>query len=206
MTIKYKKVKCPTCGTKIIASHEKQDFCPSCGSELIIKLKGSREIWLKHLKGDFEEEIEKMKIHKKVKKEDSEILLGKLDRQISELEENPELIPYEYDVTHEYDFLETIEKKKKKSLLGGYYTAVLQKKVLKGLSIIGGILGCILSIIILSKTCAGQPASCWADQWWWIPLSTFILGPIGMIIIALLLPLIPIILYVIFMVIISIGS
>ena len=45
MTIKdfkYKKVKCPNCGTKTIASHEKRSYCSSCGSELFIKLGGTK--------------------------------------------------------------------------------------------------------------------------------------------------------------------
>lgn len=38
---KYKKVKCPNCGTKTIATHEKRSYCSSCGSELFIKLGGT---------------------------------------------------------------------------------------------------------------------------------------------------------------------
>ena len=96
-------------------------------------------------------------------------------------------------------------KYKKKSLTGQYYQSLLRKNPLICLLIIGGILGCILSTLLIFEICSGNLA-CWSQNWWWIPLSTLIIGPIGMVFIALILPFLPWILYIAFYVIISIGS
>jgi len=77
---------------------------------------------------------------------------------------------------------------------------------IKWLLIIGGILGCIISVSIISEMCSGN-IPYWSQVWWWIPLSMFIIGPIGIVFFALILPFIPWILYVIlYVVAVSIGS
>jgi hypothetical protein len=92
----------------------------------------------------------------------------------------------------------TLEKKKvstKRTLTGKYYEHLFQKNPIICLLIIGSILGCALSIYYLSGR--------W-DLWWWIPLSTLFLGPIGMVIIAILLPFTPWIVYIVLRIIFEI--
>jgi len=92
----------------------------------------------------------------------------------------------------------TLEKKKvstKRTLTGKYYSHLFRKNPIICLLIIGSILGCALSIYYI----AGR----W-DLWWWIPLSTLFLGPIGMVLIAIILPFTPWIVYIILRVIFEI--
>ena len=76
----------------------------------------------------------------------------------------------------------------KHTLTGQYYEALLHYNPLICLLIIGSILGFVISITMISETWGG---------WWWIPLSTFFIGPIGLVFIALILPFIPWIIYIV---------
>ncbi|MFW9826280.1 MAG: hypothetical protein ACFFEY_01525 [Candidatus Thorarchaeota archaeon] len=77
-----------------------------------------------------------------------------------------------------------------------YYNHLFHKNPLLCLLIIGGILGCTLSIYNISGS---------LYLWWWIPLSTLFLGPVGLVLIALILPLIPWILYIILEIIVELN-
>lgn len=84
----------------------------------------------------------------------------------------------------------------KKTLTRKYYASLLHKEVIKCLLIIGAILGCIISISFMVER---------GVSWWWIPLSTLFIGPIGLVFFALILPFIPWIIYIIFRIIIEIN-
>ena len=83
----------------------------------------------------------------------------------------------------------------KNTLTGKYYAYLLHKNPLKGLLIIGGILGFVVSFYFV----VGGGTS-----WWWIPLSIMFIGPIGLVFFALILPFIPYIVYIILRIIIEI--
>ena len=85
----------------------------------------------------------------------------------------------------------------KNTFMGKYYAYLLHKGPLKALLIAGAILGFIVSIYLL----VGGGLS-----WWWIPLSTMFIGPIGLVFFALILPFIPYILYGILIVILEMLS
>ena len=85
----------------------------------------------------------------------------------------------------------------KNSFMGKYYAYLLHKGPLKALLIAGAILGFIVSIYLM----VGGGLS-----WWWIPLSTMFIGPIGLVFFALILPFIPYILYGILIVILEMLS
>ncbi len=85
----------------------------------------------------------------------------------------------------------------KNTFMGKYYAYLLHKKPLKALLIAGAILGFIVSIYLM----VGGGLS-----WWWIPLSTMFIGPIGLVFFALILPFIPYILYGILIVILEMLS
>lgn len=85
----------------------------------------------------------------------------------------------------------------KKTLTGQYYASLLRKEVIKCLLIIGAILGCVISIYLMVES---------SVSWWWIPLSTLFIGPIGLVFFALILPFIPWILYIILRVLIAVNS
>ena len=78
------------------------------------------------------------------------------------------------------------EIKSKNSMIGKYYAYLLHKGPMKALLIVGAILGLIVSVYLM----VGGGLS-----WWWIPLSIVFIGPIGAVLIALILPFIPYILY-----------
>jgi len=84
----------------------------------------------------------------------------------------------------------------KRTLTGQYYAALLRKEPIKCLLIIGAILGGIISIDFMVER---------GVAWWWIPLSTLFIGPIGLVFFALILPFIPWIIYIIFRIIIEIN-
>ena len=142
------------------------------------------------------------------KKEDKEII-AKFNEQIYRLEEDleQENAQRKSESNSEEYFAPYSEKGKykKKSLTGRYFQSLFRKNPMIALLIIGGILGCIISISLISQTCSGNLA-CWSQKWWWIPLSTLILGPIGLVFFALILPFLPWILYIAFYVLIHIGS
>ncbi len=100
----------------------------------------------------------------------------------------------------EEETLFSLEKRKrvctKKSLIGKYYWYLLHKEPLIFLLILGGVIGCILSISIVSER--------WY-LWWWIPLSTLVIGPIGLVIFVLILPFIPVIIYIMLRIIIELN-
>ena len=85
----------------------------------------------------------------------------------------------------------------KNSFIGKYYAYLLHKGPMKALLIAGAILGFIVSIYLM----VGGGLS-----WWWIPLSTMFIGPIGLVFFALILPFIPYILYGILIVILEMLS
>jgi len=85
----------------------------------------------------------------------------------------------------------------KNTFMGKYYAYLLHKGPLKALLIAGAILGFIVSIYLM----VGGGLS-----WWWIPLSTMFIGPIGLVFFALILPFIPYILYGILIVILEMLS
>ena len=85
----------------------------------------------------------------------------------------------------------------KNSFMGKYYAYLLHKGPMKALLIAGAILGFIVSIYLM----IGGGLS-----WWWIPLSTMFIGPIGLVFFALILPFIPYILYGILIVILEMLS
>ena len=85
----------------------------------------------------------------------------------------------------------------KNSFIGKYYAYLLHKGPMKALLIAGAILGFIVSIYLM----IGGGLS-----WWWIPLSTMFIGPIGLVFFALILPFIPYILYGILIVILEMLS
>jgi len=85
----------------------------------------------------------------------------------------------------------------KNTFMGKYYAYLLHKGPMKGLLIAGAILGLIVSIYLM----VGGGLS-----WWWIPLSTMFIGPIGLVFFALILPFIPYILYGILIVILEMLS
>ena len=85
----------------------------------------------------------------------------------------------------------------KNSFMGKYYAYLLHKGPMKALLIAGAILGFIVSIYLM----VGGGLS-----WWWIPLSTMFIGPIGLVFFALILPFIPYILYGILIVILEMMS
>lgn len=116
-----------------------------------------------------------------------------MEKQTFLLEEETEWDEKEYEERKGREALYRKEKKStKKTLTGQYYDALLHKNPLVCLLIIGGFLGCVLSISMISGR--------W-DGWWWIPLSTFFLGPIGLVSIALILPFIPWIIYIVLLII-----
>ncbi|MHA1241470.1 MAG: hypothetical protein ACTSQU_11895 [Promethearchaeota archaeon] len=82
----------------------------------------------------------------------------------------------------------------KKTLMGKYYAYLLHKEPLRGLLIVGAILGLIVSVYLMVGG---------ALSWWWIPLSIMFIGPIGLVFFALILPFIPYILYGILIIIIN---
>jgi len=99
--------------------------------------------------------------------------------------------------------------KTKKTLIGKYYNRLLCKKPLIWLLIIGGCLGCFLSILTVSGTCSISYEGgilCWSKNWWWIPLYTLFIGPVGLVFIALILPILPYIIFIIFWILIHLGS
>jgi len=139
----------------------------------------------------------------------SEEIIAKFNEQIYRLEEDLE---QKNDLNKsgsiskkEYLYVPEKKKYKKKSLTGKYFEFLLRKNPMICLLIIGGILGCIFSISIIFNICSGNLA-CWSQKWWWIPLSTVIIGPLGLIFVALILPFTPWILYITLYVIIHIGS
>ena len=140
---------------------------------------------------------------------DSEEIIAKFDEQIfrleADLEQKNDLSKSGSKTKKEYLYVPEKKKYKKKSLTRKYYEFLLRKNPLICLLIIGGILGCILSISIIFNICSGNLA-CWSQKWWWIPLSTVIIGPLGIIFVALILPFTPWILYITLYVIIHIGS
>jgi len=85
----------------------------------------------------------------------------------------------------------------KNTFMGKYYAYLLHKGPLKALLIAGAILGFIVSIYLM----VGGGLS-----WWWIPLSTMFIRPIGLVFFALILPFIPYILYGILIVILEMLS
>lgn len=106
-----------------------------------------------------------------------------LEKQVIEIEEQE----YISDVR--------AKARSKKTLTGKYYVYLLRKEPIKYLLIIGAILGCIISVYLT----AGVRIS-----WWWIPLSTFFIGPLGLVFFALILPFIPWIVYIILRVVFEI--
>lgn len=70
------------------------------------------------------------------------------------------------------------------SFIGGYYKGLFRKDTMIYLLVIGGIIGCIVSIYFVSQ---GGVAG-WAQLWWWIPASTIFLGPVGLVILAIIAP------------------
>ena len=139
----------------------------------------------------------------------SEEIIAKFNEQIYRLEEDLEQKntqgESESNSLRENLYNSEKGKYKKKSLTGRYYQSLLRKNPMIYLLIIGGILGCIFSISLIFEICSGNLA-CWSQKWWWIPLSTLIIGPIGLVFIALILPFLPWILYIALYVIIHIGS
>ena len=138
----------------------------------------------------------------------SEELSARLDKQISWLEEEPEQDKKrnKYEKTSSAPYIYEKQRRTKRSLTGKYYQTLLRKEPIKWLLIIGGIFGCIISAVLISRMCGGN-MTYWFQNWWWIPLSTFIIGPIGLVFFALILPFIPWILYgILYAVVISIGS
>jgi len=130
----------------------------------------------------------------------SEELSARLDKQISWLEED------KYEKTSSAPYIYEKQRRTKRSLTGKYYQALLRKEPIKWLLIIGGIFGCIISAVLISQMCGGN-MTYWFQNWWCLPLSTFIIGPIGLVFFALILPFIPWILYgILYAVVISIGS
>lgn len=134
--------------------------------------------------------------------------MNDLEKQVSILEEKTEWDDNFYENSKAQEKLYTnlqenqsditLSRKRvstKRTLTGKYYEHLFQKNPIICLLIIGSILGCALSIYYLSGR--------W-DLWWWIPLSTLILGPIGMVVIALILPFTPWIVYIILRVIFEI--
>lgn len=84
----------------------------------------------------------------------------------------------------------------KKTWIGKYYGLLLRRKTLIWLLIIGACLGCIISITVISRICSGS-IGCWNYNWWYITLSTLVFGPFGLVIVALILPVIPYVVYII---------
>ncbi len=86
---------------------------------------------------------------------------------------------------------ESVKKEKfvstKKTLTGKYYEYLLRSDPILTLLIVGAILGGVFSISIVYGS--------W-DLWVWIPLSIIFIGPIGLVIVALILPFTPWILYI----------
>ena len=112
-----------------------------------------------------------------------------MEKQAYLLEEKTEWDIKEYGERKERDVINRKEKRSTKhTLTGQYYEALLHYNPLICLLIIGSILGFIISIAMISETWGG---------WWWIPLSTFFFGPIGLVFIALILPFIPWIIYIV---------
>jgi len=111
--------------------------------------------------------------------------LNDLETQVYVLEEKEEISDNKAKV------------RSKKTLTGKYYAYLLRWEPLKCLLIIGGFLGLIISIN--SMVVRGV-------SWWWIPLSTIFIGPIGLVFFALILPFIPWIIYIIFRIIIEVNS
>ena len=137
----------------------------------------------------------------------SEELVIRLEEQINWLEDTTEAIentPFT-ETKKEISHAPIKIRKKRRTLTGQYFQALLQKNPIICLLILGGIIGCFYSVSTISQMCNGSIA-CWFQKWWWIPLSTIIIGPLGLVFIALILPFIPWIIYFIFMVISSIGS
>jgi len=141
-------------------------------------------------------------------KNEEEEIIAKFNEQIYRLEEDleQENTQGESESSLKENLYSSEKGKyKKKSLTGRYYQSLLRKNPMIWLLIIGGILGCIISISLIFEICSGNLA-CWSQKWWWIPLSTLIIGPIGLVFIALILPFLPWILYIAFYVLIHIGS
>jgi len=137
----------------------------------------------------------------------SEEFIAKMDEQIIFLEEKPEKITplNSSESVKEYQYKPERIRTQKNTLTGQYYQALLRKNPMIWLLIIGGILGCYFSVSIISEMCGGN-LGLWFQKWWWIPLSTVIIGPIAIVFFALIIPLIPYILYGAFYVLISLGS
>jgi hypothetical protein len=84
------------------------------------------------------------------------------------------------------------------SLTGKYYENLFRKNPIIYLAIFGSILGGAISIyqyIIIGS---------WSS-WWWIPLSILFIGPVGVILFAIILPFIPWIIYIIFRILIELN-
>ena len=96
---------------------------------------------------------------------------------------------------------ESVKKEKfistKKTLTGKYYEHLLRYDPIITLLIIGAFLGGLFSISIVYGS--------WG-LWYWIPLSIIFIGPIGLLIFALILPFLPWILYIALRVIIEVAS
>ncbi|KKM17799.1 hypothetical protein LCGC14_1672120 [marine sediment metagenome] len=134
----------------------------------------------------------------------SEELVIKLEEQINWLEDTPEAIestPFT-ETKKEISHAPIKIRKKRRTLTGQYYQALLHKNPMICLLVIGGFIGCFYSVFTISN---GSMVYL-SQNWWWIPLSTIIIGPFGLVFLALILPFIPWIIYIAFYVLIHVGS
>jgi hypothetical protein len=105
-----------------------------------------------------------------------------LVKEKAKIDENLEIFTPENESSKKEKFVST-----KKTLTGKYYEHLLRANPIITLLIIGAILGGIFSVSVIYSR--------W-DLWFWIPLSIVFIGPIGLVLVALILPFLPWILYI----------